>query len=38
MAYVSLRGQFFVVGAIALFLMWGLFAVRTLTGPLIGAP
>jgi hypothetical protein len=23
MAYVSLRGQFFVVGAIALFLMWG---------------
>ncbi len=38
MAYVPLRGQFFIVGAIVLFLMWGLFAVRPLTGPLIGAP
>jgi hypothetical protein len=38
MAYVPLRGQFFIVGTIVLFLMWGLFAVRTLTGPLIGAP
>jgi hypothetical protein len=38
MAYVSSRGQFLVVGAIVLLLMWVLFAVRTLTGPLIGAP
>jgi hypothetical protein len=38
MAYVPLRGQFFIVGAIVLFLMWGLFAVCTLTGPMIGAP
>jgi len=33
MAYTPLRGQFFVVGAIVFFLMRGLFAVRTLTGP-----
>jgi hypothetical protein len=33
MAYVSSRGQFFVVGAIVLLLMWVLFAVRTLTAP-----
>ena len=33
MAYVPLRGQFFIVGAIALFLMWQLFAVRPLPGP-----
>ncbi len=38
MAYVALRGQFSIVGAIALFLMSRLFAVRTLTGPRIGAP
>jgi hypothetical protein len=38
MAYVPLRGQFVIVGAIVLFFMWGLFAVRTLTDPLIGAP
>jgi hypothetical protein len=37
MAYVPLRGQF-LTGAIVVFLVWGLFAVRTLTGPLIGAP
>lgn len=38
MAYVPLRGQFFLVGAIALFSMWRLFATRTLAGSLIGAP
>jgi hypothetical protein len=38
MAYRQLRGKFFIVGVIVLFLMWGLFPVRTLTGPLIGAP
>ncbi len=31
--YVLLRGQFFIVGAIVLFLMWRLFAVRTLNQP-----
>ena len=34
----AVRGQFFITGAIVVFLVWGLFAVRTLTGPLIGAP
>lgn len=38
MTYLRLRGQYFVVGAIVLLLMRGLLAVRTLTGPLIGAP
>ncbi|MGH6838201.1 MAG: hypothetical protein ACREDT_05280 [Methylocella sp.] len=33
LAYVALRGQFFIVGAIALFLIWRLFAVRALPGP-----
>jgi hypothetical protein len=37
MSYVPLRGQFIISGAIVVFLVWGLFAVRTLTGPLIGA-
>ena len=38
MAYVPLRGQFVISGAIVVFLVWGLFAIRTKTGPLIGAP
>jgi hypothetical protein len=33
MAYVPLGGELFIVGAIALFLMWLLFAVRPLPGP-----
>jgi hypothetical protein len=34
MAYVPSRGKFFIVGAIVLFLKWGLFAIRTLNQPL----
>jgi hypothetical protein len=33
MAYGPSRRKFFIVGVIVLFLMWGLFPVRTLTGP-----
>jgi hypothetical protein len=33
MAYVPLDGELFIVGAIAPFLMWQLFAVRPLPGP-----
>src|SRR5450631_703451 len=35
--YVPLRGQFFIVGTIILLLMWGVFALRILTGSLGGA-
>ncbi|MGH6845984.1 MAG: hypothetical protein ACREC0_00690 [Methylocella sp.] len=38
MTHVPLRGRFFIVGAIALFLMCRLFAIHALLGPLIGAP
>jgi hypothetical protein len=35
--YVPLRGQFFIIGTIILLFMWGIFALRILAAPLIGA-
>jgi hypothetical protein len=35
--YVPLRGQFFIVGTIILFLMWVIFAIQIFAGPSLGA-
>ncbi len=35
--YVPLRGQFFIVGTIILFLMWVIFAIEIFAGPSLGA-
>ncbi len=35
--YVPLRGKFFIVGTIILFLMWVIFAIQIFAGPSLGA-